>query len=139
MSIQDRFLAYAAAFEQTYVDDDWSHIEPFFTEDAVYDTGTEVARGREAVLAALKGSVNSLDRNMDTRTPSFETPTVEGDTLSMDWSVSYAKAGCPDLVISGRETAQFRGDQIAVLRDEFAPEAAAALESWMAEHGQKLA
>ena len=37
MSIVDRYQAYADAFEQSYEDDDWSHVEPFFTEDAVYE------------------------------------------------------------------------------------------------------
>ncbi len=139
MSIKDRYLAYAEAFEQTYVDDDWNRIGPYFTEDAVYEGGPEVARGREAVLAALKGSVNSMDRNMDSRTPEFAAPTVDGNSLSMDWTVTYSKSGCPDLKISGREFAEFKGDQIALLRDEFSPEAQQAMESWMSEHGHKLA
>ena len=33
MGIADRYQAYADAFEESYVDDDWSRIEPFFTED----------------------------------------------------------------------------------------------------------
>ena len=33
MSIQDRYQAYAAAFEESYDDDDWSRIAEFFTED----------------------------------------------------------------------------------------------------------
>ena len=54
MSIVDRYQAYADAFEESFVDDDWSRIEPFFTEDAVYE-GDPDATGREAVLAKLKG------------------------------------------------------------------------------------
>ena len=37
MSIPDRYQAYAEAFEESYVDDDWSRIEQYFTEDAVYE------------------------------------------------------------------------------------------------------
>ena len=33
MSIVDIYLAYAAAFEETFVDDDWSRLERFFAED----------------------------------------------------------------------------------------------------------
>ena len=43
MSIQERFQSYADAFEETYVDDDWSRIEQFFTEDAVFE-GDRIAR-----------------------------------------------------------------------------------------------
>jgi hypothetical protein len=90
------------------------------------------------VLAKLKNGVDGFDRRMDSRTPDFETPSVEGDTLTMRWKVTYAKSGLPDLVISGVETAVFEGDQIALLRDSFDPEAQKALEQWMAQHGAAL-
>lgn len=138
MSITDRYLAYADAFEQSYEDDDWTRIEPFFTEDAVYEGGPEDAQGRAAVLAKLKGGVDTFDRNMDSRTPDFQQPTADGNTLRMNWSVTYTKAGCPDLVISGSETAVFEGDRIARLRDDFDPAAEAAMGEWMAAHGAKL-
>ena len=54
MGILERYQAYADAFEQSYEDDDWSRIEQYFTEDAVYE-GEPDARGRDAVLAKLKG------------------------------------------------------------------------------------
>jgi hypothetical protein len=137
MSILDRYRAYADAFEESYVDDDWSRVAPFFAEQAVYE-GDPDARGRDAVLAKLKNGVDGFDRRMDSRTPDFETPSVEGDTLTMRWKVTYAKSGLPDLVISGVETAVFEGDQIALLRDSFDPEAQKALEQWMAQHGAAL-
>jgi ketosteroid isomerase-like protein len=114
MSIQDRYRAYADAFEESFVDDDWSRIEAYFTEDAVYE-GDPDARGRDAVLAKLKNGVDNFDRRMDSRTPDFQTPTVQGDTLSMKWKVTYTKAGLPDLAISGVETAIFEGDNGASL------------------------
>ncbi len=137
MGIQDRYQAYADAFEESYEDDDWSRIEQYFTEAAVYE-GDPDARGREAVLAKLKGGVDSFDRKMDKRTPDFNTPTVEGNTLEMRWTVTYQKAGAPDLVISGVETAVFEGERIALLRDTFDPEAQKAMGEWMAKHGAKL-
>ena len=137
MSIANQYQAYADAFEKSYEDDDWTRIEPFFTEDAVYE-GDPDARGRAAVLAKLKGGVDAFDRNMDSRTPDFQTPTVEGNTLRMDWKVTYTKADCPDLVISGRETAVFEGDRIALLRDDMDPAAEAAMGGWMAANGAKL-
>ncbi len=137
MSIRDRYQAYADAFEESYADDDWSRIEQYFTEDAVYE-GDPDARGRAAVLAKLKGGIDSFDRKMDKRTPDFNTPTVAGNTLEMRWTVTYQKAGAPDLVISGVETAVFEGDRIALLRDTFDPEAQKAMGEWMAKHGAKL-
>ena len=137
MSILDRYQAYADAFEESLADDDWSRIEPFFTENAVYE-GDPEASGRDAVLAKLKNGVDNFDRRMDSRTPDFQTPTVKGDTLTMKWKVTYTKAGLPDLVISGVEVAVFEGDRIALLRDEFDPEAQKAMGEWMAQHGAAL-
>ncbi len=138
MGIQDRYQAYADAFEESFVDDDWSRIEQYFTEDAVYEGDPEDARGREAVLAKLTGGVDAFDRKMDKRSPDFQPPTVDGNTLTMKWTVTYEKAGAPDLAISGVETAVFEGDRIARLRDVFDPEAQKAMGEWMAKHGAKL-
>ncbi len=137
MSKLDRYQAYADAFEESFKDDDWSRIGQYFTEGAVYE-GEPEARGREAVLAKLKNGVDNFDRKMDSRTPDFQTPTLDGDTLTMRWQVTYTKAGRPDLVISGVETAVFENDSIALLRDTFDPEAEQRMQKWMAEHGAAL-
>ena len=138
MGILDRYQAYAEAFEESYVDDDWSRIEPFFTEDAVYEGDPEDAIGRDAVLAKLKAAVDAFDRKFDRRIPDFQTPTVDGDTITMIWTVTYTKAGLPDLVIHGVERAIFEGDRIARLGGDFDPEASKAMSEWMAEHGSSL-
>ncbi len=138
MGILERYQAYAEAFERSYEDDDWTRIEQYFTEDAVYEGEPEDASGRAAVLAKLKGGVDAFDRRMDSRAPDFQTPTVDGDTLTMQWTVTYTKAGCPDLAISGKEIATFDGDRIARLRDEFDPEAQKRMGEWMAQHGAEL-
>ena len=137
MSSLEGYQAYADAFEEADEGDDWSHSEPYVTEDAVYE-GEPEARGRTAVLEKLKGGVDGFDRLMDSRTPDFQQPTVEGNTLTMLWAVTYSKAGCPDLTISGRETAVFEGECIASLRDDFDPAAEAAMGEWMAAHGASL-
>jgi hypothetical protein len=36
MSIVQRFMAYAADFEKTLADDDWSRLARYFSPDAVY-------------------------------------------------------------------------------------------------------
>jgi hypothetical protein len=137
MGIQERYQAYADAFELSYEDDDWSRLEPYFTENSVYE-GDPDARGRQAVLDKLKGGVDGMDRRMDSRSPDFDTPSVDGDTLTMKWKVVYTKAGVPDLVISGTETAVFEGDRIALLRDTLDPASEKAIGEWMAAHGATL-
>jgi len=138
MNILKRFGAYAEAFEQTYQDDDWSRLEPYFTEDAAMEGLTNSVQGRSNVLVQLRAGVDELDRRMDERVPSFEPPTVEGNTLTMNWSVIYKKAGIPDLVLNGVETAVFEGDQIKHLRDELDAETQKRTQEWMAAHAAKL-
>jgi len=138
MSILDRYQTYADAFEETYLDDDWSRIEPFFSDDAVLEAGAESVRGREAVIAHLKAGVDAFDRKLDSRTPLFQTPTVDGDTLRVTWSVTYTKEGRPDLQMSGVETAVFESDRIASLRDDLDPGIQEAMSDWMAAHGASL-
>jgi hypothetical protein len=75
---------------------------------------------------------------MDSRTPDFQTPTVNGNQLTMKWSVVYTKSGAPDLVIRGSETAIFEGDRIARLRDDFDPDSLKTMGEWMAKHGGLL-
>jgi hypothetical protein len=137
-NILDRYQAYADAFEESFEDDDWTRIEPYFTENAVYEGDPDDAVGRDAVLEKMKGGVDSFDRNMDSRVPNFETPTVDGNTLRMKWAVTYTKAGAPDLVISGVEFATFDGDRIARLRDVLDPEAQEKMGEWMAANGALL-
>jgi hypothetical protein len=143
MSISDRYLAYADAFELSLADDDWTRLEQYFTEDAVYrpdGTPDSDVTGRDAVLARLKGGVDQFDRRMDSREIRFTAePQTDGDRVSVRWQVKYTKAGKPDVEIFGTETATFQGDRICLLSDEFDADAQAAIESWIKEHGPSLA
>lgn len=137
MPILDRYLAYADAFEKSYVDDDWSRLEAYFTPGAIYE-GEPTACGRDAVLAKLRSSVDAFDRRMDRRIPDFAKPTAADHTVEMRWKVTYTKQGLPDLVLSGVERAEFDGDRIARLTGEFDPEAAKTMAAWLAKHGKAL-
>ena len=138
MTLVERFADYARAFELTLDDDDWGRLEPYFTETAAYHGGPEIVHGRDAVLRQLRGSVDSLDRRMDQRTLDFQPFTADGNTVSFDWTVTYARDGCPDLVVVGHEVAVFDGDRIAELRDEYTPEMLAAFRSWLKAYGSRL-
>ena len=139
MNIQDRFLAYANDFEITFEDNDWSRLEPYFTEEAVYDSGMgEAAHGLAAVMAKLEGAVDGFDRLMDKRVVEFTPPVTDGDIVSTHWTASYSKAGVPELQFGGTEYARFEGDRIAQLRDELDPGTEEALGAWLAEYGESL-
>ena len=123
MRIAERFMAYAAAFEQSYADDDWARLEPFFTDDAVYavNGGPPMGgrfEGRRAVLHQLHQVVDALDRRFDARKVELvDGPRVDGHVFEMRWRATYEAAGLPDLSFEGTERATFEGDAIRLLED----------------------
>jgi len=62
----DTFRAYFEAFEETYLDNNWDRIAPYFASDITYKNAEgETLKGRTAALEYLKTSVDSLDRRFD--------------------------------------------------------------------------
>lgn len=127
------FGAYAAAFEESLIDDDWSRLEQYFTPDASYAPGDGTqARGRDAVLLALKESVTALERKCDSR-EIVGTPDIseEGNTITLKFTIKYTREGLPDLLLPGYETALFTDGAIQEMEDIF--EDSAAMAEWMAK------
>jgi hypothetical protein len=114
----ERFKEYAVAFERAYETDDWSVLEPLFTDDATYEIpgGPPFGKkfeGRDSILAGFRVDVNSFDRKFDVRIAEFVKPIYEeGGVVHGSWRATYRKAGVPDLVFEGEEQACFRGDQM---------------------------
>ena len=139
MSHLEQFKAYAVAFEESYLDDDWQRLKPHFTFDAVYapGDGTE-AIGREQVLTQLREGVNGLDRLFDSRALETSPPSVEDDTVSLCWQLTLGKTGAPDLTVTGVEHATYTDGAISHLEDVFDDGTAKSLGKWMAEHEDLL-
>ena len=113
MSIPDRYVAYALAFREARATDDWSVVESFFTEDAVYDVLFDPPlgghfEGRSAILAYFKASVDHYNRRFESREGAFiDGPRQDGDTVWTRGRVVCRAAGVPDWVIELEESAQF--------------------------------
>src|SRR5262245_14090612 len=141
MGMIDRYLVYAAAFEEAYASDNWSKLEPFFTEDAVYEFIAPAPiggkyEGRVAVLAQFKNSVNSLDRCFDSRAVEvLEGPNEKDGTVWVRWAGIYTLAGAPNCRIEGEERAVFAGDCIRRLVDSLTDAEAGRLGAYFAQHG----
>jgi len=144
MDIVQRCLGYAAAFEKAYETDDWSHLDPFFTEDAVYETLAEApfgnrSEGREGVKAAFKQAVTGFDRRFDSRAVEMvEGPIERNGTVWFRWVATYTLAGAPPLRLRGEETAIFAGDRIRRLEDRISAADGQQVLVYLAEHGGKL-
>lgn len=133
------FMQYAAAFEVTFKDDDWSRLRPYFTDDAVYEIQSETfpatLRGPDAIFKGMKKSLDGFDRRFDTRTIAIvEAPAFEGDTMHVGWEVTYGKSGKTPFVLPGRTTARFRDGKIAVLTDTFDASVGPAAAQWMRDN-----
>ena len=141
MSPLELFKAYAARFEEVFVSDDWSRLEPFFHPDAVYEMvgEEEPLVGRDQVFAGLKRSLDSGDRLFDTRRLNLlEGPEVKGDTLWFSWRADYTWGDLPKISLVGEETITFEGHVIVKMVDRCTKETIVAWQEWMALHGDKL-
>jgi ketosteroid isomerase-like protein len=144
MSALQRFAAYAAAFEKAYANDDWSVVEPFFTEDAVYDAGLPGLlagriEGRDAILAYFRDALDRFDRRFASRRVELvEGPREDGDAVWLRGRAIYTADGAPDLAFELEETARFAGDRIRHLEDLYADDEKERLVAYVREHGARL-
>jgi hypothetical protein len=144
MDVLQRFTAYAADFEKTLADDDWSRLEPHFHDDAVYRVESDAfgceLEGREKIFTGMKKSLDGFDRHFDSRDIEIVgAPEVDGDELRLVWKVIYHKPGEPDFVLPGRSMARLRDGRIALLVDAYDEEQVAAdLAAWREQTGVAL-
>ena len=144
MGTLDRFVAYAAEFEKTLVDDDWSRLEPYFSDTAIYRVesdrfGCEL-EGPARIFAGMKKSLDGFDRKFESR--SIERtggPEVDGEELRVAWKLTYHHPDWPDFVLLGRSLARLHDGRIVLLVDSYDDEqVAAALADWTRETGVEL-
>jgi hypothetical protein len=144
MSLIPRFGAYAAAFEKAYAGDEWSLIEPYFTEDAVYDAGLPELlggriEGRAAVLGYFRDALNRFDRRFASRRVELlEGPREIGDSVWIKGRAIYTAAGAPDLAFDLEETAHFAGERIRLLTDVYSSAEREKLAAYVGAHGARI-
>ena len=148
MSNIPRFAEYAAAFEKAFASDDWSLVEPYFTEDAEYEVGLgppftpesgSCLRGRAAVLDYFKQALDGFDRRFATREVTLlDGPREDGAEVWIRGRADYASPLAPDLSFELDEIAVFEGDRIRRLEDRYDEATLAALDAYLEAHGSKL-
>ena len=142
MAIIEQFESFAADFEVTIQDDNWSRLGKYFAHDATYlNVGgpDPMVKGRDAILAFLRNDVSENDRRFDSRTLLALTPPVaNGNLMTRDWRCIYTLAGAPDLVVDGTARYLFEGDLIKAIEEEVTAESMQDYEKWMRKNESKL-
>ncbi len=140
-------LEYANAFEQTYVDDDWTRLAHFFAEDAVYEVrgGPMACRlsGRDAVFAGMKKSLDGLDRRCDERHIELVdgpqvSDTDNGGEVILHWRIRYQYGDAPPASFAGTTVTTVSNGVITELRDEYTDADLEGFVRWTQDHGQGL-
>lgn len=139
MTEKEDFLDYVQAFEEAYLDREWSRLTGFFMPDAVHDTGlgAEVS-SRDSIIAYLQEAVEGFDRLFDSRIPSFGEISQTGNKISLPWNFTYRKEGAPDLVTSGTEVAEFSHHLISRLNSVFDEGVTESVQEWMQKYAYLL-
>ncbi len=142
MDIKVVFENFAADFERTIVDDDWTRLEKYFADDATYlDVGEQKGKlkGPANIINHLKESVENTDRKFRSRTLiALTDPRVEGNRLNRKWRAIYTLTGAPDLVVEGEARYMIEDDLIKEVGQELTPESGQIYEQWMNENGNKI-
>lgn len=138
------FFTYMRAFETACLSGDWSPVAACFAADARHDLpgggpfGVST-RGRDAVVAGLRASVEGVDRRFDARIPEIiEGPVPTPAGVVMRYALTLRRAGLPDLRFEGNHRTVFEAGLITILEDVPAPETAARAEAYLAQHAAKL-
>ncbi len=140
MDILEHFMAYAAAFEETYKDDDWSRLRQYFTDDAVYEVVSDsigcTITGPDAIFTGIKKSLDGFDRKFAGRVIALKgAPEVDGDAFGVGWTVTYTKDGVAPFVLPGHTGAAYRNGKIARLTDSYEPSVSVDTATWMQKNG----
>jgi hypothetical protein len=143
MDIMQQFMAYAGDFERTLADDEWTRLQRYFADDAVYEVQAESfgcrLTGPAAIFAGIRKSLNGFDRKFAKRDIEVTSgPEISGDEMQMGWKVVYSKEGLPPFVLRGRSVVRYSGDKIVYLSDRYDPSMSVELADWQRRSGVTL-
>jgi ketosteroid isomerase-like protein len=138
------FLAYASGFELVFFGDDWSLLEPIFTEDVTHVVHAAPPlrhddRGRAAVIDGLRRSVHHMDRRFDARIPEvLEGPVTRPDGVWMKYALELRRAGLPPLRFLGEHLVTCRDGRIRSIEEWIEPGGGERAAAYLAEHDARL-
>jgi hypothetical protein len=136
-----QFQLYAADFEKTLADDDWSRLRQYFADDAQYEVKSQAfgcsLRGPDAIFKGIKKSLDGFDRKFDGRNVELpNAPEITADGFGVDWKLTYYKAGKTDYILRGHTDVRYRDGKITYLADSYDDATVAAeAAAWTKQNG----
>ena len=144
MTPAELLVAYAADFEASFIDDEWTRLEKYFAADAVYEVKGIAnfncrIEGPTAIFAGMKKSLDGFDRKLESRTIAITSELdATDDTVELDWKVTYTKTGAPPFELIGHSFVRVRDGKIVELVDSYTPEMDKAAIEWVLAYGPDL-
>ncbi|MDP3859804.1 MAG: nuclear transport factor 2 family protein [Stagnimonas sp.] len=142
MSLIRQFFEQRAAFEKTYDDGNWARLEPYFSESLVYEVMNMpfhcVIRGRPAVIAGLKRSIERFDKLCRRTVGIGAVIFQEGNNVLVHGGIRFQRGDSVPVESGLWEIATYRDGRIERLIDIYDPGDSAKYERWMAEWGDGL-
>ena len=142
MSLIQQFIEQRAAFERTYEDGNWMRLEPYFSDDLVYEVMNMpfhcVIRERAAVIAGLRRSIERFDRLCQRTVGLGSMIFQEGNNVLVHSGIRFQRGESPPLQSGLWEIATYRDGRIERLIDIYDPGERAKHERWKAEWGDGL-
>lgn len=144
MNIARRFEQYAADFELTKQDGDWSRVEEHFHPDAkrrevIPPLLNIEIEGRRNLIAQWKEMIENFDLRFPYR---FVQPLgqakADGDMVELRWVGVYAIDGAPALFGEGTEFAVYRDGHIVCLETTMTEETVQRNLEWYSTYSEML-
>jgi hypothetical protein len=143
MTPLETFLAYFQAFEQTYVDDDWTRLERFLAPEAVYRVrggggfDCEI-QGRDAIFAGIRRFLDGFDRQCTREIRPVGAPALDANIVRVRGIAAYRRGESPELLLDIEEEAEFRDGVIVSLTDTYRTPVDEDMAAWIARWGEGL-
>ena len=140
----ERFLRFALDFEVSFWSDQWSVAAAHLADDArhvVHASGSLACddRGRDAMLAGLRGSVLGMDRRFDVRIPEvLAGPVTREDGIWMRYALRLRRDGLPELAFEGEHLARFAGGKLVEIEETLPPGTGERVDAFLREHDARL-
>lgn len=142
MSFIPLFVAQRRAFEAAYESGDWQPLSALLAGDVRYEVMNMPfhcdVRGRDAVLAGFKKSVERFDKHCIRTVGIASRLREEGARVLVHSGIRFERPGAPPTATRLWEVVTFKEGLVERIIDIYEPGAAEAFEAWMAEWGQGL-